>query len=400
MFSGFSPLRWLTESSRKKLSKQCETRKQECHVTERIRQVVRKEFIELFRDKRMKGIVLLLPIIQLFVFGYAVTTDVNHVLTAIYDRDASPDSRELARRFEGSGYFNIIYRVSSGKELQELVDRGKVLCAIEIREGFAKDLARGFPTAIQVIVDGTDSNTASVAGSYASRIILQYGREKGKHIEATPVKLDVRARAWYNPDLRSRNYNVPGVIAILIMLICLLLTSMAIVREREIGTIEQLMVTPLRPFELMMGKTVPFALIGFFDMLLVTTVGTTWFNIPIKGSLPLLFLGTAIYLISVLGIGLFISTISRTQQQALMATFLFFAPAILLSGFMFPIENMPVPVQYITYLNPLRYILVIIRGIFLKGNGMDVLWPEITALSLLSLLLVGVSSLRFKKKIG
>ncbi len=367
---------------------------------ERIRQMIRKEFIELFRDKRMRGIVFLIPIIQLFVFGYAVTTDVTHIVTAFYDRDGSVDSRELARRFEGSGYFEILYRISSGKELRELVDRGKVLCAVEIAEGFSKDLARGFPTAVQVIVDGTDSNTATVAGSYASRIITQYGRERGTRIAASPVKLDVRARAWFNPDLRSRNYNVPGVIAILIMLICLLLTSMAVVREREIGTMEQLMVTPLRPFELMIGKTIPFALIGFFDMLLVTAAGTAWFNIPIKGSLPLLFLGTVIYLISVLGIGLFISTISRTQQQALMSTFLFFAPAILLSGFMFPIENMPVFVQYITYVNPLRYILVIIRGIFLKGNGMDILWPQMTALTILSLLLIGVSSLRFKKKIG
>ena len=366
---------------------------------ERIRQMIRKEFIELFRDKRMRGIVFVIPLIQLFVFGYAVTTDVNNIVTAIYDRDHSVDSRELAARFKGSDYFRVLYHPSSGKELQELVDRGKVLCAVEIKEGFARDLARGLPTAVQVIVDGTDSNTASVASSYAARIITQYGIDKGSGVQVKPMQLEVRSQAWYNPDLTSRNYNVPAVIAVLIMLICLLLTSMAIVREREIGTMEQLMVTPLRPLELMIGKTIPFAIIGFFDMLLVTAAGTAWFNIPIAGSLGLLFFGTAIYLISVLGIGLLISTISRTQQQALMATFLVFAPAILLSGFMFPIENMPSAVQYLTYVNPLRYILVIIRGVFLKGNGLTVLWPEITALAILGLLLIALSSLRFRKQI-
>lgn len=369
-------------------------------MIERIKEMIKKEFIELFRDKRMRGIVFMVPLLQLFVFGYAVTTDVNNITTAVYDRDGSPDSRELIRRFAGSGYFKILYYPSSGSEVQELVDRGKVLCALEIEEGFSKDLARGFPTAVQVIVDGTDSNTGTVAGSYASMIITSFGRERGKTIAVKPVKVDARPRAWYNPDLRSRNYNVPAVIAIMIMLICLLLTSMAVVREREIGTMEQLMVTPLRPIELMVGKTIPFAAIGFFDMLLVTALGTLWFGIPIKGSLLLLFLSTAIYLVSVLGIGLFISTISKTQQQALMATFLYFAPAILLSGFMFPIENMPVLVQYTTYANPLRYILVIIRGIFLKGNGIAVLWPQILSLGVLGLLLLTVSALRFKKKIG
>lgn len=369
-------------------------------MIERIREMIKKEFIELFRDKRMRGIVFIIPLIQLFVFGYAVTTDVNNITTAIYDQDRSVDSRELARRFKGSGYFKILYYPSSGSEVQELVDRGKVLCAIEIDEDFSKDLARGFATSVQVIVDGTDSNSATVAGSYASRIITTYGRERGKSIAVKRVELDVRPRAWFNPDLRSRNYNVPAVIAIMIMLVCLLLTSMAVVREREIGTMEQLMVTPLRPIELMIGKTIPFAAIGFFDMLLVTAVGTLWFGIPIKGSLLLLFFCTAIYLVSVLGIGLFISTISRTQQQALMATFLYFAPAILLSGFMFPIENMPTLVQYTTYVNPLRYILVIIRGIFLKGSGIAILWPQMLSLALLGLLLLAVSALRFKKKIG
>ncbi len=234
---------------------------------------------------------------------------------------------------------------------------------------------------------------------YINRIIMEYSGDLSRNIRPPDPMIDLRARAWYNPDLRSKNYNVPGVIAIVIMLTCLLLTSMAVVREWEIGTMEQLMVTPLRPIELMLGKTIPFAAIGFFDMLVVTTVAVFWFEIPIQGSLPWLALNTAVYLLSVLGMGLLISTISRTQQQAMMATFLFYVPAVLLSGFMFPIENMPQVIQYGTYINPLRYFLVIIRGIFLKGSGMDILWPQTLSLLVLSIVVVTSSSLRFKKKI-
>ena len=214
------------------------------------------------------------------------------------------------------------------------------------------------------------------------------------------MRIGVRTRAWYNPELESKNYNVPGVIAMVIMLTSLLLTSMAVVREREIGTMEQLMVTPLKPSELVLGKTIPFALIAFFDMILVTAFAVLFFNIPMKGSLFLLPLSTGIYLLSVLGIGLFISTIARTQQQALMATFLFYMPAVLLSGFMFPIENMPVVFQYVTYANPLRYFLVIIRGIFLKGNGMAILWPQMASLFVLGLAVITLSSFRFRKRLG
>lgn len=366
-----------------------------------------KEFIQVFRDRRMKAIVFVTPVLQLLMFGYAVTSDVNNIPTALYDLDRSYESRELARRLESSGYFDIRYTPESPKELQELVDRGKALCAIQINRGFSSNLRKGIPAEAQVIVDGTDSNTATVALDYASRIIMKYAKDinpafnKGRlERNADNVKLDLRTRVWYNPDLKSRNYNVPGVIAIVIMLTCLLLTSMAVVREREIGTMEQLMVTPLRPVELILGKTIPFAIIGFMDVFLVTTVAVLWFDIPIKGPLYLMPLSTGIYLLSVLGMGLFISTISRTQQQALMATFLFYIPAVLLSGFMFPIENMPEIIQYWTYLNPLRYFLEIIRGLFLKGVGIDILWPQMTALLILGIAVTGVSSLRFKKKIG
>lgn len=368
-------------------------------MLERIKQMVIKEFIQVFRDKRMKAIVFFTPIMQLLVFGYAVTTDINNITTAYYDLDKSYESRELARRLESSGYFQIKYTPESVKEIQELVDRGKVLCAIQINRGFSRDVKKGIPTEVQVIVDGTDSNTATVAMAYANNITMKYAKDIGSNI-ISPPGINLSARAWYNPDLRSRNYNVPGVIAIVIMLTCLLLTSMAVVREREIGTMEQLMVTPLKPIELMFGKTIPFAVIGFFDVFLVTLVALFWFDIPMKGSLELMTLATGIYLLSVLGIGLFISTISRTQQQALMATFLFYIPAVLLSGFMFPIENMPRIIQYGTFINPLRYFLVIIRGIFLKGNGIGILWPQMAALLILGIVVMTISSLRFKKRLG
>jgi ABC-2 type transport system permease protein len=367
---------------------------------ERIKNIVMKEFIQAFRDKIIRFVLFVTPIIQLMMFGYVVTTDVNHISTAFYDLDHSYESRELARRLESSGYFQIRHTPSSPKEISSLLDTGEILCAIQINRGFSKDLKKGNTSKIQIIVDGSDSNTATIALNYGSTIISKYAQDISlSHSKTGLGKIDFRTRVWYNPDLRSRNYNVPGVIASIIMLTCLMLTSMAIVREREIGTMEQLMVTPIKPIELMMGKTIPFAAIGFLDMLLVTAVGLLWFDIPMKGSFPLLLLGTSVYLLSVLGIGLFISTISKTQQQALMVTFLFNMPALLLSGFTFPIENMPKIFQYITYVNPFRYFLIIIRGIFLKGNGIHILWPEMATLLVLGIFIISASALRFHKRL-
>jgi ABC-2 type transport system permease protein len=361
--------------------------------------MVIKEFIQIMRDKRMKAIVFVLPVLQTLAFGFAVTTDVNSIQTAVMDLDRSFESRELVRRFSASGYFNIKATPESPAELQELLDRASVTIALQINHGFSDDLKRHMPAEIQVLADGTDSNTATVALDYTNRIVNKYAGDLAGPASSASGRIDVRQRAWYNPELKSKNYNVPGVIAIVIMLTSLLLTSMAVVREREMGTMEQLMVTPLKPVELIMGKTIPFALIAFFDMIFVTVFAVLIFNIPINGPLLLLPVSTAIYLLSVLGIGLFISTIAKTLQQALMATFLFFMPATLLSGFMFPIENMPDIFQYVTYINPLRYFLVIIRGIFLKGIGISILWPQMTALFALGIVVIFLSSLRFKKRL-
>ncbi len=368
---------------------------------ERVKSLVIKELIQTLRERRKIFLVLVAPVIQLIIFGYVATLDVTNVATAFLDLDKSQESRELARRLEASGYFSITDRLESPGEVARLMDRGKVLCAIQINHGFARDLQRGMDSRIQLIVDGTDSNTAMIAASYVTQIAAKYAQDLGAPPPTVSKRgVDLRTRVWYNPDLKSRNYFLPGVIALIILLTCLMLTSMAVVRERELGTIEQLMVTPIRPIELMLGKTIPFAGVGFLDMLIVTVAGVLWFHVPIKGALLFLFLCTAVYLLPVLAIGLFISTISRTQQQAMMASFFFFQPALLLSGFASPIENMPAFFQYITYLSPLRYFLVIVRGIFLKGVGLEVLWPQVLSLLVLGTAILFISATRFKKRLA
>jgi len=354
----------------------------------------------------MKALTFAMPVIQLTMFGYAVTPDVDHIKTAVCDLAKSPQSRALIERFTASGYFTVVDSTDRPERLGELLDRGQVTIGIQINRGFADDLKSGRQAAIQTIVDGTDSNTGTVAMDYAQRITQAFSRartvpgELAQLASAQTEPIELRSRAWYNPDLKSRDFNVPGVIAVVVLLISLLLTAMAIVREREIGTMEQLMVTPIRSFELVLGKTLPFVLISFIDVLVVTAIGITWFEVPIHGSLALLLFGAGLYLLSTIGIGLFISTISQTQQQALMSSFFFYLPAVLLSGFMFPISNMPEPAQWLTYLNPLRYFLVIIRDIFLKGSGWDILWPQFAALAVLGTALLTMSSLRFKKRIA
>lgn len=371
---------------------------------ERIYRMLVKEFIQVLRDPRMKALIFVMPVIQLIMFGYAVTTDVDHIKTAVCDLDKSPQSRALIERFTASGYFTVVDNTDRPERLGELLDRGKAIVGIQINRGFADDLKSGRQAAIQTIVDGTDSNTGTVAMDYAQRITQEFSKARAAPVELTQLAqeqtnpIELRSRAWFNPDLKSRYFNVPGVIAVVVLLISLLLTAMAIVREREIGTMEQLMVTPIRPFELILGKTLPFVLISFIDVLVVTFIGINWFHVPIHGSLGLLLFGSGLYLMSTIGIGLFISTISQTQQQALMSSFFFYLPAVLLSGFMFPISNMPEPAQWLTYLNPLRYFLVIIRDIFLKGSGWEILWPQFAALAVLGTALLLISSLRFKKR--
>jgi ABC-2 type transport system permease protein len=374
---------------------------------ERIVTLLRKEFLQVFRDPRMRMVIFGVPVIQTLIFGYAVTMDVRHVRLAVLDRDNTPESRALVARFTGSDYFDAVRHPGREAEAQALIDAAEVAAVLQIDAGFAADLDAGRPAPVQLVVDGSDSNTARLVLNYSSVIAGGYNeavllartlRLAGRAVPAGAI--DLRPRAWFNENLESRNYFVPGVMAILVMLLSLMLTGMAIVREKEAGTIEQIMVTPIRPVEFILGKCAPFVVVGFVDVALVTLVGVFWFDIPIRGDFPLLLLGTALFLLSTLGIGLFISTVSETQQQAMMTTFFFFFPAMLLSGFIYPIANMPEPVQWLTLANPLRHFLVIIRGVFLKGIGIDVLWPQLAALLLLGLVVMAFAVSRFRKTLA
>jgi ABC-2 type transport system permease protein len=374
---------------------------------ERIKHMFFKEVIQTFRDPKMKGVIFLMPIVQVLVFGYAVTTDVKHIATAIYDLDNTVASRELVASFVKSGYFDIVEYVNDEDRAQKLVDRSKVRAVLRMNKGFEDDLRGGRTARLQVIVDGTDSNTAGIVLDYSAKIAGQFSQKilftRLTRLQASlqeSGRVEMQTRAWFNENLESRNFYVPGVIAIIVMLITLMLTSMAVVREKEIGTMEQIMVTPITPMEFILGKTAPFALIGFADVILITVIGVFWFEVPIRGSVPLLFFAAGLYLMTTLGIGLFISTVSQTQQQAMMSTFFFYFPAVLLSGFMFPIANMPMVVQWFTYLNPLRYFLVIIRGIFLKGVGPGILWPQMAALAVMGVITLWLASRRFKKTLA
>ena len=371
---------------------------------ERITHMLIKEFIQILRDPRMRTVIFAMPLVQTLVFGYAVTTNVTHIPTAIFDLDNSRASRELVARFTGSGYFDVVAYVGREEEAQDLVDRGAVKAVLQMNKGFGDDLRAGRTAPVQVIVDGTDSDTAGIVLNYAGQIagrfsetVLQTRVIRATGEPATPARVKLETRAWFNENLESRNFYVPGVIVLIVTLVTLMLSSMAVVREKEIGTIEQIMVTPIRQVEFILGKTLPFALIGFADVALVTVIAAYWFEVPIRGSLLLLVGATSLYLMSTLGIGLLISTISRTQQQAMMSAFFYYFPAMLLSGFVFPIANMPETVQWLTYLNPLRYFLVIIRGIFLKGVGLEILWPQMATLLILGSLTLWVATRRFQK---
>jgi len=374
---------------------------------ERIKEMLIKEFIQIFRDPKMKGVIFMMPIIQVLVFGYAVTTDVKHIATAVYDMDNSRASRELVARFVESGYFDVIEYVDSDSRAAKLIDQSVVSTVLRINKGFENDLRGGRTARIQVIVDGSDSNTAGIVLSYSSAIALRFSQKvlitrftRVRGVFNKPGHVEMQTRAWFNENLESRNFYVPGVIAIIVMLITLMLTSMAVVREKEIGTMEQIIVTPITPAEFILGKTLPFALIGFVDVIVITLIGVFWFEVPIRGNLVLLFASTGLYLMTTLGVGLLISTVSQTQQQAMMSTFFFYFPAVLLSGFMFPIANMPEMVQWLTYLNPLRYFLVIIRGIFLKGVGTTILWPQMMALAVMGVVTLWLASKRFRKTLA
>jgi ABC-2 type transport system permease protein len=329
------------------------------------------------------------------------------------DQDRTPESRDLFSKFKGSSRFSVIGTPASEDEVTRWLDSGRADLAVRVLPGFARDIQRGRKTSVQVLVNGSDSNKAALVASYASSVVGSYaqdvmneqardklvGRTAQGPIHPAIPTLNLRSRVWFNPDLKSRNYFVPGVVVNIIALVTLMLTAMAIVREKEIGTMEQLMVTPIKPIELMIGKTLPFAAVGIVDMVLVVIVARLLFHVPFRGSGLILLLASICFLLTSLGAGLFISTVSKTQQHAMMTTFLFFQPCFLLSGFTFPIRNMPVVVQYITYLNPVRYFMEIVRGLFLKGSGISVLWPQMVALAVIGVVVMTLSASRFHKRL-
>jgi len=372
----------------------------------RVRYLFVKELIQVLRDKRLRITLIFPPIFQLIVFGYAANLDVKNINTAVRDLDQTVESRELINRFGSSKYFNIISYPQTPKEIEALIKKGDIILSIEIPSDFSRKLKKGDTATVQIILDGTESNTAMISLGYLGRILSEYStmimikrlnRQGMVGFEEAGVELE--HRIWFNPNAESRLFYVPGVIASIAFLLPIILTAQAIVREREIGTLEQIMVTPIRSWELMLGKTLPFAMIGLADAIMIALIGVFWFEVPLRGNPFILLLGSVFFLMSSVGIGLFISTISSTQQQAQISTFFFMMPAFILSGFAFPLENMPEWLQYITYANPLRYFLIIIRGVFLKGNGLDILWPQMLALVILGGLTIFLSSMRFQKRL-
>jgi ABC-2 type transport system permease protein len=364
-----------------------------------IRHIIKKEFIQTFRDKRMLIPIFAAPVIQLILFGYAVTTEVKQTAVALMDYDHTQESRSLIASFESSDSFDLEYYARNYREVEDLILKGKIKAAVVVPVDFGKDLKNNAGTSVQVLLDGTDANSATIIQNYIFQLITRYS-ENFLFSNGNPGSAGIirpRTRVWYNPELKSSVYMVPGVICLVLLLVTLILTSMGITREREMGTLEQIVVSPIKSWELILGKTIPFVVIGMVDIVLIIFAGKTIFSLPIRGNLFFLFGVALLFILTTLSLGLFISTVSRTQQQAMMSAFFFIMPAMLLSGIFTPIESMPAIVQKITLLNPLRYFSKAVRGILLKGNGISILWPQVLALFIFGLTAIIFSSLRFRK---
>jgi len=370
----------------------------------RIWQILIKEMIQLRRDRGARFRLLIPPLIQLIVFGYAATFEVNHVSTAVLDFDHSQESRELVSRFTGSGRFDLAALPGARTDARALIDRSRVSLTLQIDPQFAQQLRKGETAPVQVILDGTNSNTALISLGYVGQIAREFAsdyqidrmrRVAPSYLSQLP-SVQMVERPWYNPGLNSHWFFIPGIIGSITLLTIVNLTSFAVVREREIGTLEQIMVTPLRPLELIVGKTIPFFIIGLLLVILIALVGILWFGVPFRGNPLVMLFGTGLFLISILAVGLLISTTCSTQQQAFASGFFYLTPTFTLSGFAFPISGMPKVMQWLTYLNPLRYYIVVLRGVFLKGTGLAILWPQMVAMTLLGLALLMLCVLRFR----
>jgi ABC-2 type transport system permease protein len=383
---------------------------------ERIREIIRKEFRQTLRDGRARALLIGPPLIQLIIFGYAVNLDVENTRMAWLDMDRTPESRALLADFQGSPYFQVTSILTRQEEIADELDHARVQAVVSVLPGYARDIVRGRTTEVQILVDGSNSNTAGIIANYFNQVVAARARAvlakqqnarlvAGTESAGGPLRtslpgIDIQSRVWFNPNLKSRDYFVPGVIVNIIALVTVMLTALGIVREKEIGTMEQLMVTPIRSWQLLVGKLFPFAVIGFVQTLLITTVTVWGFEIRLEGSLALLLGLTMLFVLGNLGLGLLVSTVVGNQQQAMMgAAFVLLIPMILLSGLIFPIENMPRAIQYVTYAIPVRYYAEIIRGIFLRGSGIDVLWPQALVLLAMGVSIMIVAVLRFRKRL-
>ncbi len=372
----------------------------------RLRSLIRKEFIQILRDPRTLYITFAIPVVQIFLLGYTATTDVRNVPLAVFDQDRGPEARRLLDAYRAADYFRLAYDVGSETELRELIDGGQARAGLVIPPDYGASILGGRPAVVAFVLDGSDPNVAStslaaaelIGQSLATRLAVER-LGGGAALQAFQPLVQVRARVWYNPDLVSAFFMVPALIGMILQLMTSMLTANSIVRERERGTIEQLIVTPIRSGELILGKILPYVLLAFFDTLEILVVGTLWFGVPIRGDLGLLLLLSCLFLLSSLGIGLFISTVARTQQEAMMLTYFTLLPTVFLSGFFFPLAAMPPVLRAISYLIPLRYYLTIIRSVLLKGVGLSSLGPEVLALTILALTWMGIAALRFRKSL-
>lgn len=372
----------------------------------RLKQMLVKEFLQMLRDPRMRAVIFGMPVIQMVIMAFALTTDVTDIRTAVLDMDKTVSSRELIQDFTAGGYFQIVHEAASQREIVDLLDQAIVRAVIYIPSKFEQTISKGATAKVQVLTDGTDANTTAIVQGYADRIIQAYANRKlerrMENIGTPPMPPLVSpvTRAWYNANQESQYYFVPSLIAVMLFIFSLLLTSIGIVKEKEIGTIEQVMVTPIRKIEFILGKTLPYMVTSFISMTIMLVVAFMVFDIQVKGSLMLLYGLSGLYLFGNMGIALLISASSSTQQQAMLTSFLILMPCVMLSGFMFPIKNMPDLVQYATCLNPMRWYLEILRGIVMKGVGIKVLWPAIAGQAALAAAFISLAWARFSKTLA
>ncbi len=372
----------------------------------RLKFLIRKEFIQIFRNPMTLRMILIIPIVQTLLFGYVTTTDVKNIKLLVCDLDKSAYSRELAARLTNTGYFTKAAEVSDLRSIDQYLDQGRVKVAVVFPSGLASDVTAGRTGNIQIMIDGSNSSEASIAQSYLQKVLanesLRLIRQQLSRAGTTgslEMPIDTRPRVWFNPELKSVYYMIPGLICMVLFQMTSMLTALGIVREKEQGTMEQIIVSPITTWELIAGKTLPFALMALIDVVLVMLLGTLWFGVMLKGSLFHLFGASIVFIFTVLGIGMLVSTVSHTQSQAMMINQFFMATNMLLSGFMFPISSMPQAMQYFTYLVPLRYFLEIVRSIFLKGTGPAAWWPQLLFLAVFGVLTFGFSALMFKKRL-